>query len=607
MASKKNFELLSKLENAFISEDIEACKKQLAFLLRSIEIEEEESHAFTFSFITHFYSRLAFIIQHIFLHPGFGLTIQEYGQWIAYHNRLSYILFLSGLRGNNQLVHLMRGRISSTSGLQLDNPQKLLPYLLLLNPSSAQASEDLLTIFGKYPRLAYPILINFLTFRGYTIPAVYDRQKKVSATFLQADPDNLPPSLYSNLHHMWAISSYQEGDYNESIKRKINEILINDLQAKGIQQEPKISNLTLPLQGSKPKLLVMAEHMNPEHVMYDCFGTSLAELRSYFEVIAYTADSDKGTAEWDWVDRLLTFNVQNFAFNIEVDRLQKLQPDVVLYPSIGMKMWALMFSRIRLAPLQIALLGHPDLPHSPVIDHLIGGHLLLEKTADQEKLISLPNTSGSLFGMVNRRKLARPATKPENSPLRVAVVANVYKMNATFASVLRKIRQEAPEYVEFHIYQNLRGLHFHLSKTQIQEVVSDDRIIFHPALKARTYYNSLAQNDLMLSPFPFGGENSTLDALLCGVPVLALFGKEPRERLDYRVLTIAGLTDQLVVATPEEYVLRTLDWLQNPEKLRALQSAIDPDRVLELFEKEREASRGELAETIHDLYRKTVD
>lgn len=607
MASKRNFELLSNLENAFISEDINACKQQLYHLLREFETDEEESHAFTGSFITHFYSRVAFVIQHIFIHPQFTLTIQEYGQWSAYHNRLSYIFFLSGLRGNNQLVHLLRKYIADGNRLNLDNLHKVLPYLLLINPTSAQATEDLESIFQKYPRLTYPILINFLTFRGYAIPAIYDRQKKLSAIFLQTNPDNLPTSLYSNLHHLWSITSYQDSIYNESIKKKINEILINDLQKKGVQQQPHMANLHLSLEAKKPTALIIAEHMNKEHIMYDCFGASLAELRLHFKVIAYTAENETGNADWDWVDQLITFNVKNFAFNIEVDRLQKIQPDVIVYPSIGMKMWALMFSRIRIAPLQIALLGHPDLPYSHVIDHVIGGRLLMEKIADQKQLISLANTSGSLFGMVNRRKLARPGMQKVNQPLRVAVVANIFKMNATFATTLRRIRQRVPENVEFHIYQNLRGLHFHLSKAQILEVLGEKRILFHPALKAKNYYSSLAQNDLMLSPFPFGGENSTLDALLCGVPVLALDGREPRERLDFRVLDQCDLSDLLSVPGEDLYIEKALDWLTNPEKIKRLRSRIKPEEVLAVFEKERKEAKQEIANAIHDLYLKTVE
>ncbi|MBM3515701.1 MAG: glycosyltransferase, partial [Alphaproteobacteria bacterium] len=59
--------------------------------------------------------------------------------------------------------------------------------------------------------------------------------------------------------------------------------------------------------------------------------------------------------------------------------------------------------------------------------------------------------------------------------------------------------------------------------------------------------------DIALDPFPFNGTTTTLDALLMGVPVVALRGDRHVARLGANVLTRVGLSD-LIAETRDGYI-----------------------------------------------------
>jgi hypothetical protein len=296
--------------------------------------------------------------------------------------------------------------------------------------------------------------------------------------------------------------------------------------------------------------------------MYRCYGQPLSKLREQFHVIVLTASEDKEPGTWNWCDQLETFSVASYALNMLVDRIQKMAPDVILYPSLGLKMWTLLLSRIRLAPLQIVLPGHPDYPYSDKIDIFLGGNSLISH--ENERVMKMSNTPGSLFFPENTRILSVKTQEIGSHPIRIAVCANIFKLTPVFLQTCQKIEKDSRKKIEWHFFQNLRGIHYQLGKKQLLAALGSN-VNVYPHSKRQKYMETLASCDLYLSPFPFGGENSTLDAILSGLPVVALKGKEPFERLDYRVLKTINLDKTSCVGTVDDYMSKSLEWIENDE------------------------------------------
>jgi predicted O-linked N-acetylglucosamine transferase (SPINDLY family) len=92
-------------------------------------------------------------------------------------------------------------------------------------------------------------------------------------------------------------------------------------------------------------------------------------------------------------------------------------------------------------------------------------------------------------------------------------------------------------------------------KRKSPEVLS--RIHWLPALSRSEYIEMLACMDVLLDPFPFGGGNTTLEALAVGTPVVTLPPLFARGRLAHAFYVQMGYTD-LITSDPEDYIRTAL-------------------------------------------------
>lgn len=79
--------------------------------------------------------------------------------------------------------------------------------------------------------------------------------------------------------------------------------------------------------------------------------------------------------------------------------------------------------------------------------------------------------------------------------------------------------------------------------------------------------------DLCLDTFPYNGTTTTCDALVMGVPVLALAGQDHRARVGASLLNSAGL-DSLVVSDHNGYVTRAVTLASDPAQLDAVRDGL---------------------------------
>ncbi|MBI3707932.1 MAG: tetratricopeptide repeat protein [Proteobacteria bacterium] len=81
--------------------------------------------------------------------------------------------------------------------------------------------------------------------------------------------------------------------------------------------------------------------------------------------------------------------------------------------------------------------------------------------------------------------------------------------------------------------------------------------------------------DIALDPFPFTGATTTFQALSMGVPVVTLAGDRFVARMSASILAAAGL-DELIAATPDDYVAKAAALAADPARLTAYRREIRP-------------------------------
>jgi protein O-GlcNAc transferase len=105
------------------------------------------------------------------------------------------------------------------------------------------------------------------------------------------------------------------------------------------------------------------------------------------------------------------------------------------------------------------------------------------------------------------------------------------------------------------------------------EVDFDSHVSFLQPLKRPDFFALMRQSALMLDTLGFSGFNTAVQAIECGLPMLAFEGEFMRGRLASGILRQMDLP-QLVATTPAEFVARAVELAQDPAGRKALRDTI---------------------------------
>jgi hypothetical protein len=386
------------------------------------------------------------------------------------------------------------------------------------------------------------------------------------------------------LHHVWALSSYATTPDKHDAKAHLNAVVRALLEAHGVEKAARAFPLDEPAAAdSSPHLVVACEVFGDGHVMFRCFAHQLRQLRQRFRVTCVVAREDLQGEKPDWCDTLVVFPTDPLDPAELVRRIASLRPDAIFYPCVGMRLWAVLLSNLRLAPVQIAALGHPATTRSRCIDAMIVGSDLLGDSACFSERVFATESPGSVYDLSHANDVGRVEVRERPDVLRVAACGNLLKFNAEFVLAVRDVVTRVRRPLEVHFFPNATAVRHRVVREQLEGLIPAARVIVHTRKPNIEYLHTLKSCDAYLSPFPFGGENSTLDALLCGLPVLTLRGPEPHSRLDARVLRLAGAPEWLITDSRQDYVEQAARLLSDDEyrveAARAIMGADLPARV----------------------------
>lgn len=232
--------------------------------------------------------------------------------------------------------------------------------------------------------------------------------------------------------------------------------------------------------------------------------------------------------------------------------------DVLIYPEVGMDATSAKLAAMRLAPVQAASWGHPDTTGFPTIDYYLSAAVLEPADAPAnytEMLELLPGTGCWL------PRIERPAAAPTEAlggrPILVCA-GTPFKYTARHDRIFTAIAARAPG-ARLIFFRGApaalsRKLEGRLRLAFGAAGLSYDRhVAFLPWQALPSFRGLLANADLYLDSVGFSGFTTALQALECGLPVLAYEGRFLRGRLASGLLRHLGL-DELVARSEDEYI-----------------------------------------------------
>jgi len=417
------------------------------------------------------------------------------------------------------------------------------------------------------------------------------------------DLDDLPSAV---LHNAYMFCSYADTPRRHAIKQDINVLVRRKLAQLGLidlsapkRTRPKGKRRS----GKKPLMVVVLEWFSGAHSIYRTHSRTLEAAREHFEVVGFGFGYALDEVGRNVFDRFIELEQPDYigeCLKTIRDFAEAEQPDVLYMPSVGMFVLTVFMSNLRIAPLQIAALGHPATTHSDKIDYIsVEEDYVGDPACFSEQLMKLPKD-----GQPYRPSIALPdivaQTPPPRETLQIVITASAMKLNPGFLDACRAIGERAATPVEFHF---MTGVPSGLPFDRLRDVVTRalPGAVVHDFHDYAAYLARVNQSDLFLSPFPFGNTNGIVDALTLGLPGVCKRGPEVFERIDGALFDRVGIPSWTTTDSVEAYIaaaVRMID--QHDERTALRQRLIDTQAVQRCFEGRPQAFGECVLELMHE-------
>jgi predicted O-linked N-acetylglucosamine transferase (SPINDLY family) len=269
-----------------------------------------------------------------------------------------------------------------------------------------------------------------------------------------------------------------------------------------------------------------------------------------------------------------------------VDAIRASEPDVLIYPEVGMHPMTARLAALRLAPVQAASWGHPETTGLPTMDYYLSGEALEPPEAKAyytEQLVALPQ-----FGCL----LERPDVVPQYPDFaRAGVDADVPLLISpgmafkyapqhdwVFAEIARRLgRCQFLFFRHWNPALTARLAERLAAAFKARKLDYERYVRFLPWQTQPQFHGWLRRADVYLDTIGFSGFNTALQGVECSVPIVTREGRFMRGRLASAILKRLGLAE-LVVPTEEAYVELAVRLVQDPDYSEAVAMRMEQER-----------------------------
>jgi hypothetical protein len=339
-------------------------------------------------------------------------------------------------------------------------------------------------------------------------------------------------------------STYVGGDCDRAIKPVMNRSLQGWFGELGVvvRNSPR-----------REKIAVLSGMWREGHSIHRIHTGFLEALRARHELtlLHLGTGAEPDTALFERVVRLPRVTS---AADIQV--LQDNEFGMAIYPEVGMLPETTVLSNVRIAPIQVCLLGHSVSTYGSLLDYFVSGSACEVRERPErnysERLVLLPG-----MGVVHEKPTYVPTGRQRRDK---AVVINcpwtIQKINHRLLAALARMVQGVQETVRFRIYAGgtTMGQSDHLPLwRELAKVLRPDRFELLGDLSYELYMRLMEEGDFTLDAFHFGGCNTVSDSLYLRLPTICWEGDKWYNRIGPEMLRRVGLAE-CVVRDEESYI-----------------------------------------------------
>jgi predicted O-linked N-acetylglucosamine transferase (SPINDLY family) len=242
--------------------------------------------------------------------------------------------------------------------------------------------------------------------------------------------------------------------------------------------------------------------------------------------------------------------------------IQDAQPDVLIYPEVGMDPMSAKLASMRLAPVQAASWGHPETTGLPTMDYYLSAQDFEPGNAQAhyvERLVALPHLGCCVQPDPTDPAPANLAELGIESGVPLLICAGTpFKYapehDGVLAGIARRLGRCQLLLFEYRTSALSDALRARLASHFTREGLDFERCVrFLPWQSRPGFHGVLRRADVYLDTIGFSGFNTALQAVECNLPIVTREGRFLRGRLASGMLKRVGLSE-LVVSDEEQYV-----------------------------------------------------
>lgn len=499
-------------------------------------------------------TRLASAIVALFCDRAFNFNEMGFDKLSIEHSTISAI-FQSSIYETSDFVirHFMEDPTVVAAGeVRFLNPSAAIKFLLLYSLNSVN-DVDLHKVFSQGDGYMLPLWLGMMASLMALNRRSFDRRETLHQLTGLFENGKIRDELLVVLSDSYMYTSYATLRQKHETKRLLNRLLVKLAEERKVQI-PKLRTIR-DRKNKRPTIVVPCDWWTNVHAMYRCYAPTIEQLKTRFRVIGAGRAQDSNEEGRALFDKWLMLPPDHLILQDIVTMLRREQPDIIYYPSIGMSPWWMAISNLRLAPIQIMSMGHPASSQSTEIDYvLVEKGLVGDPSLFTERILEIPSDGIRYLIRQDAEWPTNHEARENVNTIRFVIPAMVCKISAPFLETLKQIQDKCAERsvkTEFHFFPNLLGV---MRYAFLKEV---SKFLTTPVVATRLYYTEYLKRinacHISLSPFPFGGTNSNIDAMMLGLPIVTLEGLDVHERIDASMLRRMK-THSTIAKTVEEYV-----------------------------------------------------
>lgn len=526
----------------------------------------------------------------------FKLSDSGYKRLAQYKSEITTLFAISGFGNQYTLMDMFFDRDGS-GNLFITGEVNLRKYFLTASLESIK--QELIDSLPSLPTdISFPFIIGALATNYILTPEAESVRNKLLWAWKDMRNVTVSEEDLLVISVAWMQCSYANLREKHYIKHWLNRQIMNWLEQNDLKGRP----VAHKPEKARPVVAVLSERYSSVHAMYRCYSRSINDLKKHFKVILVTDVRAVDDVAEQGFDDVISLDLTTLKIKDIVNKVNKLQPDIIFYPSLGMHHWTVVLANMRLAPVQIMCMGHPATSLSDFIDYMITEEgYITDKTLYSEKIVTVRN-GGTPLAMRHDVMDIAPNIRRNPDIVNIAIAASSMKINSLFIEACNRIRERSSKRINLVFFPNTSGVnHVHFSN-QLSALVPGS--IVRPRTDYNQYLEWLNECDIMLSPFPFGGTNSNIDAARLGIPIVHMDGPELHQHVDCEMMRRMGQPSWLTAASIDEYIANALRLIENDTERTSIGNDLASKDILSLINSSVEIEFAKCVRLLYDHHQR---